>query len=317
VATVLRPVGHDDKLSIVEHLDELRTRLIVSLLAFLACFAVCFWQNDFILDTLNRPLEQATATHKGNGPLGQSAAFQQRVGAMATSAEALADALAADDSVSPSTRAAARAHAEAAREVAGNVPRATPRDPVTLGVAEPFVSTFKVAAYAALLLALPILLWQLYAFILPAFSRHERQVALPLMTMVPFLFVAGASFAYFVVLPKAISVLQNFNDDQFDILIQAKDLYSFSILTCVALGVLFQMPIAILLLTRMEIVTVGQLRANRRYAILVIAILAMLLPGTDPISMLIGMLPLVLLYEASILLASLLERRAARRPLED
>ena len=101
---------------------------------------------------------------------------------------------------------------------------------MTLGVGEPFTATFKVAAYAALLLSLPMLLCQLYAFVLPAFSPRERQVALPLMLMVPFLFIAGVVFAYFVVLPNAIEFLQNFNDDNFDILLQARDYYRFSIL---------------------------------------------------------------------------------------
>jgi len=184
-------------------------------------------------------------------------------------------------------------------------------------VAEPFTATFKVAAYAALLLSMPILLWQLYAFVLPAFSPTERKVALPLMVAVPFLFVAGATFAYFFVLPKAIKVLQGFNSDNFDILIQARDLYKFTILTCVGMGALFQVPIAILALTRMNIITVAQLRANRRYAVLVIAVIAMLLPGTDPISLILAMAPLLILYEGSILVAAYLDRRDRRRQAEE
>lgn len=134
---------------------------------------------------------------------------------------------------------------------------------------------------------------------------------------VPFLFVAGATFAYFIVLPNAIKVLQSFNDDQFDILIQARDLYKFTILTCIALGALFQVPIAILGMTRMDIITVKQLRQNRRYAVLVIAVVAMLLPGTDPITLLLSMAPLLFLYEASILMAAFLDRRARRRVGEE
>ena len=159
---------------------------------------------------------------------------------------------------------------------------------------------------------MPLILYQMYAFVLPAFSPRERQVALPLMAMVPFLFIGGVVFCYFVVLPNAVDFLQNFNDDSFDILLQAKDYYRFAILAMVALGVLFQIPVGILGLTRMEIVTTKQLRANRRYAILVIAVLSMLLPGTDPVTMLLGMLPLVVLFEGSILLAALFERRAVR-----
>ena len=129
-------------------------------------------------------------------------------------------------------------------------------------------ATLTVAGYAALLITLPLLLYQLYAFVLPAFSPREREVAVPLMVFVPFLFYAGVVFAYFVVLPAAVSFLQNFNDDSFDILLQARDYYKFSIMVLAAMGVLFQMPIVILAITRMGILTPTQLRQNRRYAIL-------------------------------------------------
>ena len=118
----------------------------------------------------------------------------------------------------------------------------------------------RVAAYAALLLALPILLFQAYAFVLPAFSREERSVALPLMAMVPFLFIAGVVFAYFMILPNAIDFLQNFNDDNFDILLQAKDYYRFAIMLMIVMGVCFQVPVGILAFTRLGIVSVAQLR---------------------------------------------------------
>ena len=102
------------------------------------------------------------------------------------------------------------------------------------------------------------------------------------MAMVPFLFVAGVVFAYYMVLPNAINFLQNFNDDNFDILLQARDYYRFSIMVLAAMGLLFQVPIGILAVTRVGIVTPRQLRKNRRYAILVIAVVAMLLPGPGP-----------------------------------
>ena len=169
-----------------------------------------------------------------------------------------------------------------ANQTAAAAPNATGRRPVTLGVGEPFTVTFKVVGYAALLLSLPFLLYQAYAFVLPAFSPNERAVALPLMAMVPFLFVAGVVFAYYLVLPNAINFLQNFNDDNYDILLQARDYYRFSIMVLIAMGIAFQIPIGILAITRVGIVTPRQLRKNRRYAILVIAVLAMLLPGPGP-----------------------------------
>jgi sec-independent protein translocase protein TatC len=318
MATVLRPAGHEDQMSLVEHLDELRTRLIISIFAFLVIFALCFWQNNTVLDIVNRPFKVATQHTPKKGPLAKTANFQRDLGDFALKAQAFAKAVGADEQASAATKTTADALAKSAQKVTRAVPPAsTSRDPVTLGVAEPFTATFKVAAYAALLLSLPIILWQLYAFVLPAFSPRERSVALPLMLAVPFLFSAGAAFAYFFVLPKAIQVLQGFNSDNFDILIQARDLYKFTILTCIGMGALFQVPIGILALTRMEIISVAQLRANRRYAILVIAVIAMLLPGTDPISLLLSMLPLVVLYEGSILVAAVLDRRARRRAAEE
>jgi sec-independent protein translocase protein TatC len=311
LAGALRTVRHDEQLSLIEHLDELRTRLIISLFAFLIAFGFAFWQNDEILKIVNRPFIKATSGQKAKGALARTRTFNRRVGDLADRSAALGDALAADPRASAATKSAAADLSRTAKVLAANVPSAQ-RQPVTLGVAEPFTSTFRVAAYGALLIALPIILWQLYAFVLPAFSPTERRVALPLMTAVPFLFVAGAVFAYYVVLPNAIKVLQNFNSDNFDILVQARDLYRFTILTCMGVGLLFQVPIGILALVRMDILSVAQLRANRRYAILVIAVLAMLLPGTDPVTMLLSMLPLVVLYEGSILIAALLDRRARR-----
>ncbi len=312
MATALRSVRHEDQLSLVEHLDELRTRLIVCVVAFLACFALCFWQSDFVLNAVNRPFEIATKGQSNKGALAKTSTFQRRIGALARTQGALAATLADDAGASAATKRAATAVQAEARRLEAAVPPVQARQPVTLGVAEPFTQTFKVAAYAALLLSLPILLWQAYAFVLPAFSSRERKAAVPLMLMVPFLFVAGASFAYFAVLPNAIRVLQNFNSSNFDILIQARDLYKFTVLTCIGLGALFQVPIGILLLVRVGIISVAQLRANRRYAILAIAVIAMLLPGTDPVTLFLSMAPLYVLYEGSIVIAALMDRRAKK-----
>jgi sec-independent protein translocase protein TatC len=311
---VLRPVAHDEQLSLVEHLDELRSRLIISVCAIIVVFGLCFWQNDAVLDIVNEPVKDAASPQKaGNDPLEQAGRHNQEVRRALLANAALFRAIAEQEGTSPEARTLAVEAATRAERAAALTPPQGRKKPVTLRVGEPFFATFKVAGYAALLITLPLLLWQLYGFILPAFSPTERRVAVPLMSMVPFLFYAGVAFAYFVVLPSAVDVLQNFNDDQFDILIQATDLYSFSVMVCLAMGGLFQIPVVILLLTRMGIVSVAQLRKHRRYAILAIAVLAMFLPGTDPISMGLAMLPLLVLYEASILLAALLARREAAR----
>jgi sec-independent protein translocase protein TatC len=326
---VVRPVGHEERLSLIEHLDELRTRLIYCIVAFVICFSFCYWQNHWLLTTVNRPLQSTQnldGKKRSKDPLEESARFAIRSGAaqkqtaqaLRTTSQAMA-AVAAGRNLTATQRTALRAAqrelelaARAQAVAAAAVPTNRGRQPITLGVTEPFVTTFTVAAYAAILLSLPLILWQAYAFVLPAFSPSERRVALPLMLMVPFLFYGGVVFAYFVILPAAIDFLQNFNDDSYDVLLQARDYYKFSVMVLAAMGALFQLPLLILAITRMGILTPRQLRKNRRYAILVIAIVAALLPGGDPVTMLLIMLPIVFPYEGSILLASLLDRRAAQ-----
>jgi sec-independent protein translocase protein TatC len=312
MATALRPIGHEDRLSLVEHLDELRTRIIICLVFFLAAFAVCFWQNDRILEIMDRPLEQSAFTKGSEDPLERTAVYQQSLKQLSLQIAVLSRQMARSEELSAAEKAQWAIVERQAQRTAAVAPTASARRPVTLGVGEPFTVTFKVVGYAALLVSLPFLLWQAYAFVLPAFSPRERQIALPLMLMVPFLFIAGVVFAYYMILPNAINFLQNFNDDNYDILLQARDYYKFSIMVLMAMGLLFQVPIGILAVTRVGIVTPRQLRKNRRYAILVIAIVAMLLPGQDPITMLMLMAPLLVLFEGSILLATVVDRRVER-----
>ncbi|MGH2945540.1 MAG: twin-arginine translocase subunit TatC [Solirubrobacteraceae bacterium] len=312
MATALRPIAHEERLSLVEHLDELRTRILICLAVFAVAFGISWWQNDAILDIIDRPLAKSAFSKGSEDPFEQTAAFQQSQKRLYLQFELFTRELARSDDLSPALRERAEAVSGAAAAAAAVAPRATPRRPVTLGVGEPFTATFRVVSYAALLFSLPVLLYQAYAFVLPAFSPREREVALPLMALVPVLFAAGVVFAYYLVLPAAINFLQNFNDDNFDILLQARDYYRFSIMVLIMMGVLFQVPIGVLAVTRVGIVTPRQLRHNRRYAILVIAVLAMLMPGQDPFTMLMMMAPLIFLYEGSILLASLLDRRAER-----
>jgi sec-independent protein translocase protein TatC len=184
--------------------------------------------------------------------------------------------------------------------------------PITLGPAESFYATITNSAYAALLIALPVILYQLYAFVLPAFSPTERRVALPLLMLVPVLFIAGVVFCYFVVLTPALQFLLNFNADQFNVQVRAKDYYSFVTLVMVAMGIGFQVPVALLAACRIGVTTPDKLAKNRRYAILVIAVVAALLPTIDPLTLVLEMLPMIALYELSIVLA-----RSFGRPPED
>jgi sec-independent protein translocase protein TatC len=322
MASALRPVGHEDRLSIVEHLDELRNRLIVSVAFFAVVFGLCAWQNQRILDIINRPLERTartSSTGRSKDPLEQQATFA-RLLRPALMRQAEVDRRLAQSSSrlsAPERLELARA-AKALAAAAAAAPAELKRRPVTLGVTEPFLTTFTVAAWAALLLALPFLLYQLYAFVLPAFTMGERRVAVPLMAMVPGLFIAGVLFGYFLALPPALRFLQNFNDGAFDVLVQARPYYRFVVLMLGAMGLAFQVPVGILLITRLGLVSTRQLRTFRRYAIVIAAIVAAVItPSVDPATMLIVMAPLVVLYELSILLASLFAPRTDLRAADE
>ena len=324
----LRPIGHEERLSLVEHLDELRSRLIACIAVFMVAFSVCYWQNGWLLDQVNEPYYHSQrATAHGQTPLEESARFQIASG---KAARATADALVSVDALLKrlqtrpglnkadvdAVQASSKALAQSARlqrAAAAATPTSPRRLPITLGVTEPFVTTFTVAAYAALLLALPFILYQAYAFVLPAFSPREKRVALPMMLLVPVLFIAGVAFAYFVALPRAVDFLQNFNDDNFDILIRAADYYKFSVILMALIGLMFQIPVGVLAVTRLGIISAKQLARNRGYVILGISVVAAVAtPTPDPVTMLIAMAPLLVLFELSVLLARIFERRAAR-----
>jgi sec-independent protein translocase protein TatC len=313
MATALKPIGHEDRLTIVDHLDELRSRLIICAITLAIAFAVCFWQNGALLDALNKPLKDSTPTaqdSRGRGRLGQVAAAQLEV---QKGLSATARAFGSLAGASNLTAAQQRQMEIAARQVAAAaaaLPKTTPpRVPITTGVGEPFTVTLMIAAYFALLFSLPVLLYQAYAFVLPAFSPREKRVALPMMLMVPLLFLAGLAFGYYLVLPPAISFLQNFNDTNFDVLIQAKDYYRFEVLALLSTGLVFQLPVGLLTLNMVGIVTARQLRASWRYAVVAIAVVAAVLPGVDPVTTVILMVPLLLLYLLSILLLTVADRR--------
>ena len=233
----VKPISYEDEVSVVEHLDELRARIIVSITVFGVALALCFWQNHLLLELANGPLP---SNH---------------------------DKL------------------------------------ITFGISEPFTTTMTVAAYGAIILSLPIILYQVYAYLLPAFSEHQRRTIMPLLLLIPILFIAGIAFGYVVVLPAATKFLLNFNDSQFNVQVRAREYYSFFASTLLACGVVFQVPVGILAVTRLGIVKVRQLQQNRRYAYLGCAVIAAALPGVDPVSMLLETAPLIALYELSIVLA--------------
>jgi sec-independent protein translocase protein TatC len=240
----MRAAQFDEQMTLVEHLDELRNRIIISAAVLVVACGLCFWQNHLLLEIANKPLPADINGH--------------------------------------------------------------PLKPITFGVAEPFMSTLKVSIYAGILIALPVLLYQLYAFLLPALKPTEKRLVLPFLILVPVLFIAGVVFSYFVVVPAAAKFLLNFNQTEFNVQVRASDYYGFLLTTLLALGLVFQIPMGVVAVTRLGIVTPQQLSHNRRYAYLILIVVAMLLPGTDPVTMLIEAAPLLLLFEFSLILARLM-----------
>lgn len=308
----LRPIGHEDRLSLVDHLDELRSRLIICGVALAIAFAFCFWQNNALLRIINKPLTTQTQKQvlKGEGTVGQAVLAQQAIVKTAQdTSRALAHLSAPGSGLSPQVRAQmAPLSAQILRDV-DKVPRDPQGDkPVTLTVGEPFTTTLSVAFYFALVISLPVILYELFGFVMPALKPHERRAAVPLLTAVPGLFVIGVLFGYFVVLPAAVRFFVNFNASEFNVLIQANQFYKFAATILLAMGLVFQVPVVILGATRLGVVTPRQLRRSRRYAIVACAAVAAFLPG-DVITLLLETVPLYLLFEVSILLAALVGRR--------
>ncbi len=309
---VIRPVGHEERLSIVDHLDELRTRLMVCGAALIVVFGICFWQNHPLLDVLNSPLPapQKTAANHLGGLTKDSVNAAQDIAASAALFKQLS--LSPDLSLADSALIAAAANRLGAAAKA--LPQSTPKNvPITIGVGEPFTTTLTVCAYFALLFTLPLLLYQAYAFVIPALKPQERQVALPIMLAAPVLFVVGVVFTYLVVMPPAIRFLQGYNSNEFNALVQAKPLYSFEILTMAAVGLAFQLPIGLLGLQRLGVINGSTLTRHWRYATVIIAVIAAAMPGADPVTTLLETLPLVILFLASIVMLKITDRRDAAR----
>jgi sec-independent protein translocase protein TatC len=291
-ALPLRPVGYDDRLTLTGHLTELRTRLFVCAATLAVLFGVCLWQSPALLRVLDRPLASVPTAHSA-----QDVAFARSAAAF--------KALAGSSGLTTAERRTVSAAASSLSEAAAT------RKPITTGLGEPFSTSMLVAFAFALALGSPLLVWQLWAFISPAVAPRDRRAVRPLLALAPALFIAGVAFGYALVLPPAVRFLQGFNHGEFEAFVQAKDYYRFELLTLLAIGAIFELPVVLLILGRIGLVSSKLLRTHRRYAIVALAALAALLPGTDPVTTCLEMLPLFALYELGIVLLRLTERRAA------
>src|ERR687885_447544 len=240
---VPRRLRYGEEATLVEHLDELRNRLIVSLLSLAVTTGVAFVFHPRIVHWLEGPL--------------------------------------------PEDR----------------------KQLITFGVAEPFLTSFKISLIVGIGIALPVLLWQLWSFLAPAFEEGSQRIVATFVLFSTLLLVSGVAFGYYVVLPKALHFLTHYDESLYHIEIRARDYFSFALLVLVGVGVVFELPIFVLALVRLGILSTRTLRSNRRLGYFVVAVVAVALPGVDPFTTTLEMIPLVVLYEGSIWLAVLMERR--------
>jgi sec-independent protein translocase protein TatC len=240
-----RRLRHGEEATLVEHLGELRTRILISFAALVVGFVPAYVFHERLIDRLMRPLPDDVEL-------------------------------------------------------------------VTLGVTEPFFTSIKVSFFAAVAVALPVLLWQLWSFLAPAVEEHTQRIVSAFVALGTALFVGGAAFAYLIVLPKAVPFLVEFDEALYDTQVRASYYLSFVTLVMFGLGVMFELPIFVLALVRLGVLTSGRLRGNRRIGYLIVVCFAVLLPTVDPVSLAFELVPLLLLYELSIWLSVLMERRWER-----
>lgn len=234
-----RRVHPDDQLTLVEHLDELRTRLIVCLSVLAVGIAVCYAENHRIYHALRAPIHY--------------------------------------------------------------------RQLVALGPTEAFFNTIMIAVYGGLLLSLPVISYQLYAFVIPAFAVESQKSIRWLLLMIPGLFVLGVVFGWYIVVPPAIHFLTSFNSQDFQYIPQAAPYIKFIMLTLIAMGVVFELPVVMMMLGRLGIVSSRLMKRRWREAIVILAVIAALLPGTDPVTMTAEYLPMLALYGLSYFLVKAVE----------
>lgn len=245
------------KAPLLDHLVELRKRLVISLLAFVVCFIVSFVFAKPIYAFLKAPLDHALA-----GLPAHHLIYTQ--------------------------------------------------------LYETFFTYVKVGMFAGICLAFPIIAAQLWMFIAPGLYKHERNAFLPFLAATPVLFLAGAAFVYYLLLPNAIRFFESYEvagtRGTLGIELQPKvsEYLDFVTTLIFAFGLCFQMPVLLTLLGRVGIVSSAQLRSMRRYAILGIVALAAVMTPPDALSMLSLVFPLVFLYEVSIVLVWFFERKRAR-----
>jgi len=234
---------HGGRVDLVDHLDELRSRIIVSANAVLAGTVIAYVFHHRLLHWITRPLPEGH------------------------------------------------------------------RRLLTLTVTEPFTTSFKLSFVAGFALALPIVLWQLWAFLAPAVEPKVQRSLRGLTVFAAALLAVGIGFGYRIALPAALRFLVHYDHSQYNIQIRAADYITFAILVLAACGAVFELPIVVLGLVRVRALTSDKLRRNRRIGYMIVACIGVALPGVDPVTTIVETIPLAILFEASIWLAVAFEKR--------
>jgi sec-independent protein translocase protein TatC len=234
-----RRVKPDDELTLVEHLDELRTRLIVSLSVLTIAVAACYFEYGRIFHLLTGPIHH--------------------------------------------------------------------RHLYAFSPGEAFFTTLGVSVYAGLIISAPILSYQLYAYIIPAFTDESLKTIRPMLWMIPILFLIGVVFGWFIVVPAALRFLVGFNSQNITYFPQANQYIHFIMMTLLAMGLVFELPVVMMALGRVGILRSSFMRKRWREAVVALAVFAAVLPGTDPVTMTAEYVPMLVLYWLSYFLVKAVE----------
>ncbi len=240
-----RRLGHGEEATLVEHLEELRTRLLIGFGSVAVFFVGTYVFRKTIIEWLREPVPERYEL-------------------------------------------------------------------TTLSPGEPFITSFTVSLYAALALAIPILIWQLWAFLSPALEETSQMLIVRMVMAATVLLFCGMVFAYFVVLPTSMSFLLSFDDELYNTQLRAREYFSFAALLILGVGVMFELPIFILGLVRLGVLTSSRLRRNRRIGYGLSLIGVVLLPAVDFVTMAVQAAPVIALFELSIWLSVYFERRWER-----
>lgn len=251
-----RPQG---EMTLIEHLEELRTRILRSAMAIAVGAVVCFVFRGQILDAIIEPYCQSLPERDNDGFVSQESC------------------------------------------------RLFQTEPL-----EEFSLVFTIAAYGGFMLAIPVVLWQAWKFVVPGLYPHERRWAIPFVLSGATLFLFGSGLAYWSI-PRALDFLLNFGGDRIDSLLTPGPYIAFVVKMLVAFGLGFQFPLVLIFLQLVGVLSTDTLKSGRRYAIVgIVVLVAILTPSGDPITLTVLSVPMYIFYEASVIFGVLRARRARK-----